>query len=104
VVGAIGAVTAIAFAGANLLAYKKRCVICGLSSAEAQQVTAPATVKQANALGPSAQQKRVPASEPTPHSDLGTQNGLVRGVGWMFGCLIALPYYAAKWLIRKVRE
>lgn len=40
VVGVIGAVTALATVGANLLAYNKRCVICGL------------TVEEANALKP----------------------------------------------------
>ena len=42
VVGTVGVVTILFTAGANLLAYKTRCVICGLSSGEAQQLTAPA--------------------------------------------------------------
>jgi hypothetical protein len=77
-VGIIGKVTALATVGANYLAYTPRCVVCGLTTAEADSVT-PAAQAQA---------KR----ETQRRTDM--EDAVVRGIGHALGAMLGAMYKA----------
>jgi hypothetical protein len=77
-VGIIGKVTALATVGANYLAYTPRCVICGLTAAEAHSVT-PAVQDQIKR----GKQRR---------KDM--EDEIVRGIGNALGAMLGAIYKA----------